>query len=161
MTSIRLLIAFLLVLIAASYSLAGGEADIAGWYLNKGDVYSTVHVTVEGDDVTVALSGGHVGNGPKTMISGDCDVGGVGKLSGMKLIADFPPTDMGDQGAVSMTFGDNQLTVHQADVFHYCGVYTRFYGVYQKYSCPELKKIFHRDLSHYREHPEDLENLCQ
>lgn len=161
MTKNRLLITLLVVIITASQSLAGGDLNVAGWYLNKGDVYSTVHVTVDGNNVTVALSGGHVGNAPKTMISGDCDVVGVGKLSGMKLMADFPPTDSGKQGGVSMTFGDNQLTVHGADVFHYCGVYTRFYGVYQRYSCSELKKIFHSDLSHYRENPDDLENLCQ
>jgi hypothetical protein len=157
----RLLTALLVVILTASQSLAGSDIDIAGWYLNKGDVYSTVYVTVEGDNVTAALSGGHVGNASKTMISGDCDVVGVGKLSGMKLMADFPPTDGGDQGGVSMTFGKKQLTVHGADVFHYCGVYTRFYGVYQKHTCSELKKIFHSDLSHYRDHPEDLKNLCQ
>lgn len=157
----RLIIALWVVVTAASQSFAGGDMGIAGWYLDKGDVYSTVRVTVEGDNVTVALSGGHVGNASKAMISGDCDVIGVGKLSGMKLMADFPPTDSGDQGGVSMTFGKKQLKIHGADLTGYCGVYTRFYGVYQKYTCSELKKIFHSDLSHYREHPEELENLCQ
>lgn len=144
-------------------AFSASDEGLAGWYINyhKG-VYTTIHVVVNNDKATVDIRGGHVGDGPESMSSGDCNVVAVGTLQGRKLVADFLPTQWDKKKRqVSMTFGNGQLKVHGADLEGRCGWFTCFWGIYNKLSCGDLKELFHKELSHYREHPEDLKGLCQ
>ncbi len=145
-------------------SIAAAES-FSGVYLNVHDssgAHSRVYIDEKDGIATIRLIGGHPGKREDVFAPSDCEILAKGTIEEGRVEAKITNSDYPKDLYVYIDFGDDELVVEYADAqLGGCGMYTRFYGVYQKYSCSELKKKFQRDLPHYREHPKDLENLCQ
>ena len=150
-----------------SLALVGPSAaeSLSGIFLNvhsSSGAHSLVYIDEDNGVVTIRLLGGHSGKREDVFAPSDCEILAKGRVEGSRVVAKILSSDYPNDLHVIIDFGDDELVVEYADAqLGGCGMYTRFYGIYQKYSCSELKKKFQRDLSHYREHPKDLGNLCQ
>ncbi len=147
--------------------LAGSAAAefLSGVYLNVhsgSGAHSLVYIDEKDGIVMIRLVGGHAGKREDVFAPSDCEILAKGKIEKGRVVAKILSSDYPKDLHVVIDFGDGELVVEYADAqLGGCGMYTRFYGSYKKYTCPELKQIFHRDLPHYREHPEDLKKLCR
>ncbi|NDV20251.1 hypothetical protein GO013_12600 [Pseudodesulfovibrio sp. JC047] len=138
--------------------------SISGIYLNvhRSGTHSLVYIDEAYGVVTIRLSGGHSGELDDVIVPSDCELRARGPLKDDSVIAFYVFEDRVDDVYVHIKFGDNELEVLNAlPHFAGCGIHVRFYGKYKKHTCSEIKDIFHNDLPYYKEHPEELENLCQ
>lgn len=129
------------ILLLSLLGCTDNAASIEGWYLNKHVVYSTILATEATGRITVNLVGGHVGNGPATMIANDCEIEARGTLDG-DLLKAFYLNEGEENKAVRIRFAEGSLEVLGADVSDYCGMHTRFYGKYEKMTPKEIGDIF-------------------
>jgi len=155
-----------LVIVFTSFLVSSVAAEsLSGVYLNvhsSSGAHSLVYIDEQDGVATIRLIGGHSGKREDVFAPSDCEILAKGTIEEGRVDAKILSSDYPKDLFVNIAFGNDELVVEYADAqLGGCGMFTRFYGVYQKYSCSKLKKKFHSDLSHYREHPEDLENLCQ
>ncbi len=118
------------------------DADIAGVYLLSGSSATTLEIQGDNDGFVAFLAGGSA-EGMDAAAPADCYVKARGTLRGKTLEAAFAPvateTFFYDQARadrerrrLSITFGPGTAEVTGADTFGYCGMGTRFLGLYRR-----------------------------
>lgn len=157
----------LLTLGAACSGCSEDYSEYAGVYMHESrGMYTNAKIEVKGNKGYIHLSGGYViESAPTDRYGGQCEIEVFGYFEGDKFLGSILPKEGMEHTKqdrwIAILFGDGWLDVKGYDGDEYCGYWMRMHGVYKKYSCTELKEIYHRELSYYRENPEELEDLCQ
>lgn len=157
----RAILAFVFSCFLISIAAAGSFSGIYLNIHNSSGAHSLAYIDEKDGIATIRLVGGHAGKRKDVFAPSDCEILAKGTIEEGRVAAKITSSDYPKDLYVYIDFKGDELVVEYADAqLGGCGIYTRFYGKYKKYTCSKIKEIYSDNLGYAEDAPQ-VKNLCE